>query len=75
MPPFYRVILFLGLFVALIAGQSCSKTSPCEIGCCSKFGFCGFGSDCMFRSAMLEHGEGRQLIYHSLREKCLREQL
>lgn len=40
-------LLFLGLLAVATgaAAQQCSETVPCSVGCCSKFGYCGFGDD------------------------------
>ncbi|KAI0203375.1 glycoside hydrolase [Astrocystis sublimbata] len=41
-------IITCSLLVGLTAAQgdgTCSSTSPCVSGCCSKSGFCGFGPD------------------------------
>ncbi|KAH7309113.1 hypothetical protein B0I35DRAFT_359977 [Stachybotrys elegans] len=45
-----RPLLFLLFFVALLhlvdaQTTQCSKDIPCKVGCCSKFGFCGYGKD------------------------------
>ncbi|KAF2403127.1 glycoside hydrolase [Trichodelitschia bisporula] len=32
-------------FFTLAASQDCSKSNPCPKGCCSKFGYCGYGPD------------------------------
>lgn len=29
-----------------VAGQECSASIPCKIGCCSKWGNCGHGPNC-----------------------------
>ncbi|KAF5227461.1 hypothetical protein FAUST_11765 [Fusarium austroamericanum] len=42
------VLLFLSLlvlFTTLSQAQQCSASIPCQLGCCSKFGFCGYGKD------------------------------
>ncbi|KAK1480203.1 glycosyl hydrolase family 18, partial [Colletotrichum tamarilloi] len=47
---FFTLIL-LTFFSCLLAsanaqdGTECSASLPCKVGCCSKFGFCGFGAD------------------------------
>lgn len=39
-------ISFLSLSGSLVAAQStCSATQPCELGCCTKYGSCGFGPE------------------------------
>lgn len=41
------IFLLLG-FLALTTGtaaQQCSATVPCSVGCCSQFGFCGWGDE------------------------------
>jgi len=44
--PRWWALLAVLLFVTLSsAQQGCSSTSPCTVGCCSKFGFCGFGPE------------------------------
>ncbi|OIW28356.1 glycoside hydrolase [Coniochaeta ligniaria NRRL 30616] len=40
--------LFLFSLVALSTGgaaQQCSASVPCSVGCCSQYGYCGFGDD------------------------------
>ncbi|KAJ9154789.1 Family 18 glycoside hydrolase [Pleurostoma richardsiae] len=37
-----RLLLFV-TFCAFVTAQECSATAPCEIGCCSSYGFCGWG--------------------------------
>lgn len=36
------------VFVTFVLAQDpeCSASIPCKAGCCSKFGFCGYGKDC-----------------------------
>ncbi|KAK4233286.1 glycosylhydrolase family 18-9 [Achaetomium macrosporum] len=43
-----RLLLFFFALVAhfqLSIQQECSVSKPCELGCCSRSGFCGFGPD------------------------------
>lgn len=43
-----HVLPFLFLLLTLYSvalGQQCSVSVPCEVGCCSKFGNCGWGED------------------------------
>jgi chitinase len=38
--------LFLWFFlVSLVTSQTCSKSNPCEKGCCNKNKYCGYGPD------------------------------
>ncbi|KAH7329286.1 hypothetical protein B0I35DRAFT_473903 [Stachybotrys elegans] len=39
-----QLFLFCTLF-SIILAQDCGPSNPCESGCCSKFGFCGYGKD------------------------------
>lgn len=42
----FRLISLLALATQFITGaiaQKCSRATPCEVGCCSKWGFCGWG--------------------------------
>ncbi|EXF81327.1 hypothetical protein CFIO01_00989 [Colletotrichum fioriniae PJ7] len=47
---FFSLVLLI-FFSCLLAGSNaqdgteCSASLPCKVGCCSKFGFCGFGAD------------------------------
>jgi len=43
--PRWWALLAVLLFATLSSAQGCSSTSPCTVGCCGKFGFCGFGPD------------------------------
>lgn len=40
-------ISLVSIFLVILpaAAQECSATKKCATGCCSKFGFCGFGKD------------------------------
>ena len=40
--------LLLASFTASVDAQQCSKSTPCKVGCCSKWGFCGYGKDCKY---------------------------
>lgn len=42
LPPIFWA---LALFTLQVASQRCNSTSPCEQGCCSSYGYCGFGPD------------------------------
>ena len=46
------MLLSIGLLALLAArsviAQDC-QTKGCPSGCCSKYGYCGFGPDCKFR--------------------------
>ncbi|KAG9251358.1 putative class V chitinase [Emericellopsis atlantica] len=43
--PAWASLVTLLLLWSFVKAQECSETVPCENGCCSKFGFCGFGKD------------------------------
>jgi hypothetical protein len=30
-----------------VPNDECNANKPCELGCCSKFGVCGMGADCL----------------------------
>ncbi|KAK3943074.1 hypothetical protein QBC46DRAFT_447135 [Diplogelasinospora grovesii] len=38
------LLLFVGAW-RFVAAQECSSTVPCATGCCSKFGYCGWGDE------------------------------
>ncbi|KAK6513087.1 hypothetical protein TWF506_009251 [Arthrobotrys conoides] len=40
--PFFTLLLY---FTGVQAQSTCSAKVPCKVGCCSKFGNCGFGPD------------------------------
>jgi chitinase len=42
--PAMFILIILSL-LDIVLGADCSATTPCATGCCSKFGFCGFGID------------------------------
>ncbi|EGX89977.1 class V chitinase, putative [Cordyceps militaris CM01] len=58
---FSLLTLFFLLFVDVSLAQDpeCSASIPCKAGCCSKFGFCGYGKDYCHKDVCLNNCDRR----------------